>query len=106
MLTFPSARSVICCNGRLALYTVVVTHHIGRPNSKTINQKDRMIHRRVRTFEASSGGGSHLVLRASATFFGSRSRLSRVSDATAACDIALSLFRVPYRGYLLNFGQS
>ena len=37
---------------------VVVFHHIGKPNSKTINQNDPITQMRLRISESFSGGGS------------------------------------------------
>ena len=56
-ITFPSAQSTISFTGRLALYMLVVFHHIGKPRKRTKSQKDRIIKERLRISTGFSGGG-------------------------------------------------
>jgi hypothetical protein len=68
--TLPSAQSIICPIGSEALYIDVVAHHIGKPSSIIIAQKEAVTWYRSRMLSGFSGGGSFLVDATLAAFAG------------------------------------
>jgi hypothetical protein len=93
-LTLPSAHSIISSIGSRARYIDVVFHHIGRPNSIMIAQKDRKTENRNRACSGFSGGGSFFVGAAITAFVGGSASLNRGSfsiGTSSVVDMSLLL---------------
>ena len=93
-LTLPSAQSIISSIGSRALYIDVVFHHIGRPKSIMIAQKDRKTENRNRVCSGFSGGGSFFLGAAITAFVGGSASFNRGSfskGTSSVVDMSLLL---------------